>query len=373
MKVNNKRLPLIDKIFLFFTCALGLGLLLSYLAPVVDPAKFWLFAFFGLAFPILLVANLVMVAYWLIRQRWHVLLPVICILAGWNVLLNNVGIRPPSGASYPPEVNMVSLMTYNVHNFKPWGYDNDPNTKHQFLKLIEEQQPGVFCAQEFYTKTRGQYDMIDSIKAVLHADDYYYEPFESVEGESAGMAIFSKYPIVAHGMVQLNKLSSGNQSIYADIKKDGKIFRIYNVHLQSVGFKPPNYAYLEGVTKHFKVNYTGTKDVFIKLRKAFIKRSAQVKIVKAHAAKCPYPYIFCGDFNDTPASFAVNYMSKGMKNAFREKGGGLSRTYNGAFPNYQIDFVMASQQINVGSYQVLVRKLSDHFPVVTELLLNPSK
>jgi endonuclease/exonuclease/phosphatase family metal-dependent hydrolase len=121
--------------------------------------------------------------------------------------------------------------------------------------------------------------------------------------------------------------------------------------------------------KHGKVSKLGTRRVFSKLKDAFKLRSEQVKIIKAHANKCPYPYIFLGDFNDTPASYAVTQMAKGMKNTFREKGGGMSRTYNGDFPNYQIDFVMVSPQIDVGSYNVIKKKLSDHYPVVTELLL----
>jgi hypothetical protein len=50
----KKKLPFIDKLFLwinFFLCVL---LLISYLAPITDPAKFWPVAFFGLAYTPLL-------------------------------------------------------------------------------------------------------------------------------------------------------------------------------------------------------------------------------------------------------------------------------------------------------------------------------
>ena len=369
MKVKKRGLNLLDKIVLYLNSALCFALLLSYLAAFVDPARFWLFAFFGLGFPLLLFANLFMAAYWLIRKSWFVLLPVVCILIGWNVLLNNVGIRLPSNKSYAPNANVLSFMTYNVHNFKPYGYSNDLATKHEFLKLINEQQPGIIGMQEFFTKKRGQYDMIDSVKYIMQTDQYYYEPFDGVEEESAGMAIFSKYPIINKGMVKLAAITSGNQCLFVDVKKDNVIFRVYSIHLQSIGFEPPDYEYLEGLAKHGKMNMTGNKRVFNKLRRAFVKRSAQVKIVKEHAAKCPYPYVLSGDFNDTPASYSVTQMTKGLKNAFREKGAGMSRTYNGNFPNYQIDFVMVSPQIEVGSYNIVEKKLSDHYPVKTELLL----
>jgi endonuclease/exonuclease/phosphatase family metal-dependent hydrolase len=44
---------------------------------------------------------------------------------------------------------------------------------------------------------------------------------------------------------------------------------------------------------------------------------------------------------------------KGLKNAFREKGSGLGRTYNGDFPNYQIDYIMTSPQFEVFNYKVI--------------------
>jgi len=91
--------------------------------------------------------------------------------------------------------------------------------------------------------------------------------------------------------------------------------------------------------------------------------------IKEDAAKCPYPYIISGDFNDTPTSYAVNKMSEGLKNAFCEKGSGFGRTYNGDFPNYQIDYIMASPAFNVLSYQIIEKKLSDHYPVRSDLVL----
>jgi endonuclease/exonuclease/phosphatase family metal-dependent hydrolase len=71
----------------------------------------------------------------------------------------------------------------------------------------------------------------------------------------------------------------------------------------------------------------------------------------------------------TPASFAVNELSKGLKNAFRERGFGLGRTYNGDFPNFQIDYILATLQFDVLDYYIIEKKLSDHYPVRADLLL----
>ena len=81
------------------------------------------------------------------------------------------------------------------------------------------------------------------------------------------------------------------------------------------------------------------------------------------------PYIIAGDFNDTPTSFAVNSIAKGLKNTFSEKGNGFGITYNGAFPNFQIDYILTTPNFNVKNYQIIKKKLSDHYAVVSDLEL----
>jgi endonuclease/exonuclease/phosphatase family metal-dependent hydrolase len=260
-------------------------------------------------------------------------------------------------------------MTYNVHNFKRYGAKNDISTKHEILQIIQQEQPDIIGFQEFYSRRRGQYDMLDSVQKLLNCNSYYFEAIRANKQEEIGMAIFSKYPIVAHGLIQLADKSSENQCLYIDVKKGDKTFRVYSVHLQSIRFDPDDYRYLNSVSKDGKPDVGSTKRLGSKLKTAFLKRSEQVFKVKNHADTCPYPYIISGDFNDTPASFAVNQMCKGLKNAFREKGSGLGRTYNGNFPNYQIDYIMASPAFDVASYNITEKKLSDHYPVRSDLVL----
>ena len=199
---------------------------------------------------------------------------------------------------------------------------------------------------------------------------FYFEPFNFKKAnEAMGIAVFSKYPIVNKGIIMLSNAGSGNQCIYVDVKKNNQIFRFYSIHLQSIRFGPDDYDYLAKVSKQGDADITSAKRIGGKLKRAFMKRSEQVFKIKDHAKQCPYPYVIAGDFNDTPSSYAVNQMAKGLKNAFREKGSGFARTYNGSFPNYQIDYIMASPNIDVASYHIVQKKLSDHYPVCSKLLL----
>ncbi|WP_345953567.1 endonuclease/exonuclease/phosphatase family protein [Mucilaginibacter sp. PAMB04168] len=371
MTGKKKKLNILDRLFLWLSVLLSLGLLISYLSPVTDPRTFWPIAFFGLAYPFLLLGNCLLALYWLLRKSKYIVVPVVSVLLGISTLKDNIGFRSSGKADENIEsANSVRLMTYNAHNFKPYGEKNDLATKQQMLQLISDEQPDVIGIQEFYSRKRGQYAIKDSMCKIMQSQVYYFEPFSfSNEDEAMGIAVFSKYPIVNKGNIILSdERNSGNQCLYVDIKKANHTFRFYSIHLQSIQFDPTDYDYLSKVSKDGGANLGSSKRIGGKLKRAFLKRSEQVIKIKNHAASCPYPYVIAGDFNDTPASYAVHQMAKGLKNAFREKGSGFARTYNGSFPNFQIDYIMASPNMNVASYHIVKKRLSDHYPVCSTLL-----
>jgi endonuclease/exonuclease/phosphatase family metal-dependent hydrolase len=370
---GNTKLYFIDKIILWLNALLCLALIISYFAPSTDPKKVWEFAFFGLAYPFLLMANIIMIIYWFLRKKWYALVSVICIACGWGVLSNNFGFHSfGDGTAKPADIGNIRMMTYNVHNFKRYGSKNDVSTKHDILDIINQQQPDIIGIQEFYTRSHGEYDMRDSIAKIMGTTYYYFEPVVFNSTEAIGIAIFSKFPIVNHGLIPFSDRKSENACIYIDVKKGKDTLRIYSVHLQSIRFDPEDYKYINSITQQgAPADVSSARRLGSKLKSAFIKRSGQVVKIKDHAAQCHYPYIISGDFNDTPASYAVNYMAHGLKNAFREKGYGFGRTYNGNFPNFQIDYIMACPRFNVATYQIIEKKLSDHYPVRSDLVLSP--
>ena len=91
--------------------------------------------------------------------------------------------------------------------------------------------------------------------------------------------------------------------------------------------------------------------------------------MKNHMNNCDIPFVIAGDFNDTPASYAVTKITDSLNNAFLKKGSGLGRTYNGKFPNFQIDYIATTKNIEVVNYHIVEAKLSDHFPVRSDLRL----
>lgn len=371
MKKKSK-LTFLDKLVRFAALVLAVLLVLGFLAGRVDPRDWKYIAFFGLAYPFVLILNVLMIVWWCIRRRWFFAIGTfVLILSGGETLHATFGLFGESGEGAKADPQNIRMMTYNVHNFKPYGFDNTDSVRKQMLSLIEQEMPDIVCFQEYFTRRKGAYDMTDSLKRILHTPYFYFEPTMKNDYESYGLAIFSRYPIKDKGHIIFDQDVHGNTSIYTDLNVRGQIIRIYNVHLQSINFQEQDYNYIDKVAHKMDADVVPSKRIVSMLRNAFLKRSGQVNLMKKHMANCNTPFIIAGDFNDTPASYAVTQMTKSLQNAFVQKGTGLSRTYNGKFPNFQIDYIAVTKDFKVLNYRVINAKLSDHFPVRSDLKLNP--
>ena len=347
----------------------AIGMFMGIRAGVSDPREHMVLAFFGLAYPFFLLANVLILGYWTLRAKWIIsALTLVLICYGGSTLMATFGFFGTKGETQKADHSLVRMMTYNVHNFTPYGEEMTLLMKEKILNVVIEQQPDVVCFQEFYTREKGPYDIIDSLKKLLNVKYYYFEPTSKSEREAIGMAIFSRFPITNKGRITFKGVT-GNESIYVDLKVKNKVVRIYNVHLQSISFEKEDYSYLDQVTKEMDPKMSASKRIIRMLKHAFKKRSEQVDVMKAHMRACETPYVVAGDFNDTPASYAVRKMTDSLNNAFIKKGQGFGKTYNGKFPNFQIDYIASTKDIEVVNYQIIEAKLSDHFPVRSDLRL----
>jgi endonuclease/exonuclease/phosphatase family metal-dependent hydrolase len=366
----KQRFSTFDKFMLIVAILLAIGLGLGMVAGKFDPRTHIWIAFAGLAYPFFLVINALFVLFWMLRRRFiFALLTLLFILSGWRPLTATYQFFGEKGSEVKEKESDVRFMTYNVHQFKKYGEDNDVSTKDQIISIIKEQNPDIICFQEFFTRQKGEFDLIDSIKKQLKLKQYYFVPSVDNGYEASGLAIFSRYPIVNKGKIAFSQWA-GNESIYADVKVKEQILRVYNVHFQSISFQKEDYDYINKVTKKMDAEYRSSRRIAGMLKNAFVRRSEQVAIMKAEMQQCATPYIIAGDFNDTPASYCVTQITNSLKSTFTEKGSGFGRTYNGAFPNFQIDYIAATKDFDVVNHYVSKAKLSDHFPVRSDLRLN---
>lgn len=368
LKAKNKKPNTFYKSGLVLNGFATFALLICYTAPYINPVNFWPSAFFSMAYIPILFINAVFLVFWMLQTSVFSLISGIGILLGCGFMVNNIGFHKQSFKLKKASPQNIRVMTYNVYNFLNQAQENYKDTYSDVLQLVKNQQPDIVNMQEYFTHNADRGAMEKNVKAALNTQYSWFKAFKTTPYDSTGLAVFSKYPIINRDTIpQYNGIKT--EGIFIDVKKDGKILRVYNFHLQSTQFDRDENAYLDNLYHDGKPSLHQTKNIGGKLKLAFMLRGQQVIGIKQQLNKCPYPYILTGDFNDTPLSFSVNYVAKGLKNTFREKGYGLGVTYYGEFPGFQLDYIMASPAIDVCNYTILRQKVSDHYPVLSDLEL----
>jgi endonuclease/exonuclease/phosphatase family metal-dependent hydrolase len=348
----------------------GVTLLLSYLSTFVSPARIWFLAFFGLAYPYILIVNVCLIIYYVFRKNVKFLLSLTIIVLGLSHLNNFFPIRLSKKFNTGQEKegrNDIKVLSFNVRSFNILQWYSNPETAKAIINLIQSEHPDVICLQEYYTGSEINYKP-ETISKLFSNTPFNYIHYSYKNGTNSGygIATFSKFPIIRKGILSFR--NTFNETIYIDIKVNGDTVRIYNNHLQSVRFHRKNYAFLDSLKlKYDEGDLREIKDISLKLKTAFVKRSLQVDSISSHISKCPYPVLVCGDFNDTPVSYTYRKMKKGLKDAFLTSGKGIGSTYSGVFPSFRIDYILYSKEFDPLIFEKVEAELSDHYPILCTL------
>lgn len=351
------------------------GLLASYLAPYVDPKNFWFVAFFGLAYPVLVIANICFVVYWAVQLKLRCLISLAAILGGWMTLRNFAQVSFEGSPAEDSTKTRIKVMSYNVRLFDLYNWSNNLQTRDKMFSLIADQAPDIMCLQEFYTSENGKFNNLDTLLKLQKAKCYDAEYTITLRStDHWGIATFSVYPIVNSGKIVFNTRSN-NICIFSDLLIGSDTVRVYNMHLQSIKFGYADYKFIEDLKKNGEAEEFDEKSMNLlrRLKRGFVKRSEQASLVADHIARCPYPVIVCGDFNDTPSSFVYHRIGEGLTDAFVESGNGLGRTYVGEFPSFRIDYILHSPQLKGYNFNTVHERLSDHFPITCTLETGANK
>lgn len=349
-----------------------IALLFSYIAPYADPKKFWLFAFFGLAYPYLLLANMIFLIWWIIRWNKLYWLSLACILLGWM----NMKHLFHFGAKESDTTGGIKILSYNVRLFDLYNWTHNKGTRNKIFSFLKEESADILCLQEFFQGDSGYYETLDTLVDITPSKNHHIEyTLSRRKKDHWGIATFSRYPIVNKGKITF-KTRSNNVCIFSDLEINGDTVRVYNVHFQSIHFGYADYNFIDALkekndTLDAEDIEIASKNILRRLKRAFIKRAEQTDKVLEHIAACKYPVIVCGDFNDTPFSYTYHSFSKNLQDAFMQSGSGIGSTYLGTFPSYRIDFIFYSNHFKSSGFEVLPEKLSDHSPTRCYLSLKP--
>jgi endonuclease/exonuclease/phosphatase family metal-dependent hydrolase len=335
----------------------------------VSPEISVIFAYLGLLFPFLLVLNLCLLIYWLVIRKWMFLFIAGCsVLVCWKPVSAYFPLHP--FRQEPPERNVIRLLTYNVmcFNYQPHTKDK-PN---RILQYVIDSGADIVCMQEYMTGKSGHALTQEQIAKALHMYPYRFcLPLIDHHTYTVGLAIYSKYPVVKSWKVRYD--SSFNGSTVHELDVNGKKLMVVNNHLESFKLTTEDRSKYEEFIKNINSDtFDGLREtVQRKLGAAYLIRAEQAEVIAAEIRKLEGDYtVVCGDFNDTPVSYAFRTVRGSLVDSFAESGNGPGVTYNQNFFWFRIDHILHSP--NMKSYLTTVDNVrySDHYPVWSFLEMN---
>lgn len=339
-----KGLNWFDKFLFFLNILAVLILLFSYLLPYIPPSTFALLSVFSLGVPLLIVVNVIFLLFWLFRLRIQALLSLIVLLIGFNHVTSVYEIS--SGEEEMQGDSVLKVLTYNVRQFNQYGWAEDRDIPQKISEFIKEQDADVVAMQEYYN---GELNIARSFP-------HKYIKLKEKNAEF-GLAIFSKYPIIATGSLDF-PTQSNNNAIYADIFKAGDTIRVINVHLQSFGIKPN----LNNIEKQH------TKRVFLGMGQTFVRQERQMNLIRDLVTETPHRSIVLGDFNNTAYSYVYRELKAlGLQDAYKEAGNGFGKTFEIYYLPLRIDFILPEETMEILSFENHEVPYSDHFPITASL------
>ena len=323
----------------------------------LNPADHPLLACSGMMFPVFALTNLGFLLFWLVVTWRKVWIPIVGFLLAFQPVKTYMPLNPrqevPEGA--------IKVLTYNVcsygGNFK---YDD---AFERIVGYLDEQQADIVCLQED----------VDSWRR--YAFDYYRKvyPYNDttifVQNELSfnGMGIHTRYPILRKERIPYESLANGSVAYFLQVGDDTLL--VVNNHLEGTHLsKEDRTRYKDMLRGDMQTDTVKAESIHIidKLGQSAAKRAPEAEAVRRYISEhSQYPVIVCGDFNDTPISYARRTMAQGLTDCFIASGCGIGLSYNQKGFWVRIDNILCSSHFTPYNCQVDSKiDFSDHNPMM---------
>ena len=291
--------------------------------------------------PILIIANVLLVFYWLIRRRWIFLAIPVVTLACCIPYIGTIYQFSLDEPQYNTQ-NGLKIATYNVAMF---GRETSGFMAQDILAEMRRQKVDVLCIQE--------YNEISGDMQVGRED----------------MVIFSRYPITGSKTILFEE--TNNSAMWADIDVKGKAFRIFNIHLETTGINRTLHSAGKIMAQqHQQVDRNRLLNaIYGNYMMGMMFRSGQAITIANEKRESDKPIILCGDFNDVPYSFVYNTVKGDLVDGFKECGAGWMHTYRSKNKPVRIDYIFHDESLKGISYYKTELTYSDHYPVFMKIEL----
>lgn len=356
---SKRKLSFGRRLLIFFVgifAFLGaLSMTMCALSPFVSPETFVWASFFGLTFwPILIFNLLILIALVLLKSRKTLLISL------FAIIIAVPGFKKSYSVNHKyTEEGSVKVLSYNVKHFQDINNNRRKadEVKNDIAEIILQQNADVVCVQE-----SGLWNEKKIADFASKIDCKYYATTKKYSGN----VIFSKFPVEDDEFTEdFNKehYSTGFIKLIKGGEKGN--FYLECAHLKSFMISGEEIEYLNNASQYVENSETMGKSLIIKLKEGFKGRVEDSKMIIKNLPYNDIPIVICGDFNDTPLSYTYHNMrSAELRDAFTEVGKGVGKTYCGRLPLLRIDYFWISDGVIPMTFDVVKRKLSDHYPIV---------
>jgi endonuclease/exonuclease/phosphatase family metal-dependent hydrolase len=301
--------------------------------------------------PIFIVANFVMMLYWLIRRKWFLLaIPILTVAC----------CIPYIGTYYQfsledPQQNTKSGLKIASYNVGMFGRETSGFMAQDILSQMKKQKVDILCFQE-YSDHCGDKKNSDSYKE--------YFPYMAMGAHD--MVIYSRYPIVKSKNIPFEM--TNNSAMWAEIKVNEEVIRVYNAHLETTGINGTLHRASKLVNQGMDVESNALlRAIYGNYTLGMMARAGQANVLAMDMRESEAPIIVCGDFNDVPYSYVYNTMLGDKVDGFKECGKGWMYTFRGGKKNVRIDYIFHDKVFQGISYYRRDLTYSDHYPVFMKM------
>lgn len=352
-------LIVVDAIMYLLSATAVLSMFIILVGRFVSPEKMWYFSLLGLIAPMVYIAVVLSLFYWIIRWKWlpATVTGIFVVLGLFHVpLYYKLDITKQYGEQ-KYDRNNIKVLTFNVHNF----YDeNGKSTVDSVFRFVQSLNPDIVCFQEYALDVPSRKQQDEKFRA-------YNFGSSKLPATSATMECMTKHRII--GAARMEDLGGTGVCITTDMVINDDTVRVFNLHLQTTSINSQDKDYIsQGEFISDSTRETRFIQIARSLRRNNALRAHQVDMIHEEVARSPYPVILCGDFNDIPASYTYRKVAKGLDDSFSRQGRLFAHTFRGFFNMLRIDYILLSPELETVSYEVVpTGNISDHYPVTVRL------
>lgn len=326
----------------------------------LNPEQHPILSVLGMTFPVFLLVNLLFLFLWLTIKWKKAWIPI----AGFAAAYVPITLFMPVNMRQEVPEGAIKLISYNVCTYGGnYKYENGFDTVFGYL---ERQKADIVCLQEDVDSWR-RYVFIKYAKiypyndtTMLHNNAFTYNC----------VGIHTRFPIIRKERIWYPSNTNGSVAYYLNTGKDTLL--VINNHLEGTHLsESERNNYKRMLRGKMERDTAKAESMFLieKLGNNNAKRAVQADIVHRYIEEHrQYPTIVCGDFNDTPISYARRTIAQGLTDCFQTTGRGLGLSYNQKGFYFRIDHILCSPDLQPYNCQVDDEMdASDHYPIICHL------